>query len=150
MLDFRQAHFTVQNLYQAVHPVFQVVISQQLHLLFRCKGEVGTNKVKKEGLAYLHENEAVVPEKYNPAINDEVMRNSLMDALTNFTNTKMQNTSKQYGISELTNLMKEYMPLILDNIGQDIVLDDRTLVGKITPKIDKQLGVISANKNRGW
>ena len=112
--------------------------------------KVGTNKVKKEGLAYLHENEAVVPEKYNPAINDEVMRNSLMDALTNFTNTKMQNTSKQYGISELTNLMKEYMPLILDNIGQDIVLDDRTLVGKITPKIDKQLGVISANKNRGW
>lgn len=111
---------------------------------------VGTNKVKKEGLAYLHENEAVVPEKYNPAINDEVMRNSLMDALTNFTNTKMQNTNHQYGISELTNLMKEYMPLILDNIGQDIVLDDRTLVGKITPKIDKQLGVISANKNRGW
>jgi hypothetical protein len=30
--------------------------------------EVGTNFVDKEGLAYLHQGEAVVPKKYNPAI----------------------------------------------------------------------------------
>lgn len=30
--------------------------------------EVGTNYVSQEGLAYLHEGEAVVPKKYNPAI----------------------------------------------------------------------------------
>ena len=28
----------------------------------------GTNYVEKEGLAYIHEGEAVVPKKYNPAI----------------------------------------------------------------------------------
>jgi len=32
------------------------------------KLEVGTNYVAQEGLAYLHEGEAVVPKKYNPAI----------------------------------------------------------------------------------
>ncbi len=30
--------------------------------------DVGTNMVQKEGIAYLHEGEAVVPKKYNPAI----------------------------------------------------------------------------------
>ena len=29
---------------------------------------VGTNNVKHEGLAYLHQGEAVVPKKYNPAV----------------------------------------------------------------------------------
>jgi len=32
------------------------------------KLEVGTNYVSQEGLAYLHEGEAVVPKKYNPAV----------------------------------------------------------------------------------
>lgn len=32
---------------------------------------VGTNYVAKDGLAYLHEGEAVVPKKYNPAANGE-------------------------------------------------------------------------------
>ena len=110
----------------------------------------GTNKVEKEGLAYLHKNEAVVPKKYNPAINNDVMKDTVMDALTNFTNTKVQNSSNQNGIGELTRLIKQYMPLIVENMGQDIVLDDRTLVGKIAPRIDKELGVIATNKSRGY
>jgi len=110
----------------------------------------GTNKIEKEGLYHLHKNEAVVPEKYNPAINDNNTKEAVFDALTNFTNTKVQNASNQNGISELTRLMKQYMPLIVENMGQDIVLDDRTLVGKIAPRIDKQLGVIATNKSRGY
>lgn len=31
----------------------------------------GTNRIEAEGLYYLHKNEAVVPEKYNPAVNDQ-------------------------------------------------------------------------------
>ena len=110
----------------------------------------GTNKVEKEGIAYLHKDEAVVPKKYNPAINNDVMKDTVMDALTNFTNTKVQNASNQNGISELTRLIKQYMPMIIENMGQEIVLDDRTLVGKIAPRIDKELGVIATNKSRGY
>lgn len=114
------------------------------------KLKVGTNRVKEEGLAYLHKNEAVVSEKYNPAVHDDVMKDSLMDALTNFTNTKVRGASNQGSIGDLTKLLKEYMPLIVENIGREIVLDDRTLVGKLAPKLDKELGVISANKTRGY
>ena len=110
---------------------------------------VGTNKVAEEGLAYLHKNEAVVPEKYNPAVNDDVMKETMMDVLSGFTNTKVQNGGTG-SIGELTKLLKQYMPEILENMKTDIVLDDRTLVGKIAPKIDKELGVIAGNKNRGW
>ena len=110
---------------------------------------VGTNKVSRDGLAYLHKNEAVVPAKYNPAVNDDVMKETMMDVLSGFTNTRVQNGGTG-SIGELTKLLKQYMPEILENMKTDIVLDDRTLVGKIAPKIDKELGVIAGNKNRGW
>ena len=110
----------------------------------------GTNKIENEGIYHLHEGEAVVPKKYNPAIDNNGMKEAMFDALTNFTNTKAQNVNNQNGINELTRLFKQYMPLVLENMGQDIVLDDRTLVGKIAPKIDKQLGVIATNKARGY
>lgn len=80
----------------------------------------------------------------------DTMRDTFMDALTSFTNTRMQNANNQNGINELTRLMKQYMPLIVDNLEQEIVLNDRTLVGKLAPKIDKQLGVIATNKGRGY
>lgn len=82
---------------------------------------------------------------------DESLRGILFEALTNFTNTKVQtiNTSIN-GINELTNLLNKYMPEIIDNMGQDIVLDDRTLVGRIAPKVDKRLGAIATEKSRGY
>lgn len=111
----------------------------------------GTNYVPEDEMpAILHKGEQVVPKKYNPEVNDKHLKNAVFDALTSFTNTKMQNGSSKNEIGELTRLMKQYMPLVIENMGQDIVLDDRTLVGKIAPKIDKQLGVIAANKNRGY
>ena len=45
LLDISQTYLTVQDLNQLVHPVSQVVKSQQLHLLFRTEREIRTNKV---------------------------------------------------------------------------------------------------------
>lgn len=80
----------------------------------------------------------------------DLMHDTFMDALTNFTNKRMQNTSNQSGISEVASLMKQYMPEIIERIGQDIIFDDRTLVGRIAPKVDKQLGKIAIDKSRGY
>ena len=80
----------------------------------------------------------------------DTMKDTFMDALTEFTNVRVHRTDNQNGINELTKLMKQYMPQIIENMNQDIVLDDRTLVGKIAPRIDKQLGIISTNKVRGY
>lgn len=35
----------------------------------------GTNRIEAEGLYHLHKNEAVVPAKYNPAVNDDLYNN---------------------------------------------------------------------------
>ena len=35
----------------------------------------GTNRIESEGLYHLHKNEAVVPAKYNPAVNDDLYNN---------------------------------------------------------------------------
>lgn len=114
------------------------------------KLNVGTNNVKEEGLAYLHKGEAVVTEKYNPAIHDDVMKDSIMDALTNFTNTRYQNNGGQTGINELTKLMKQYMPQILSNMGQDIIMDKKVIAKTIAPDINKELGYISSQEQRGY
>lgn len=48
------------------------------------KLDVGTNYVAKDGLAYLHEGEAVVPKKYNPAVGgNEEMISLLQDIADN-------------------------------------------------------------------
>ena len=115
------------------------------------KLSVGTNFVPYDEMpALLHKGEQVIPEKYNPEINNKYQKEALFDALTEFTNTRTQRVDSRNGIGELTRLMKQFMPQILENMNQEIVLDDRTLVGKIAPRIDKQLGIISANKSRGY
>lgn len=114
------------------------------------KLKTGTDYVPYDGMpAILHKGEQVVPEKYNPAANKEYIKEAMFDALTGFTNNKVVNGTNG-NIGELTKLMKQYMPLIIENMGQDLVLDDRTLVGRIAPKIDKELGAIASNKNRGY
>ena len=100
--------------------------------------------------AILHKGEKVVPAKYNPDIDDSHMKNALFNALTDFTNTKIQNRNNQSSINELTNLFKQYMPQILDNMGKDIVMDKK-IVGKlVAPEVNKELGVISAKEQRGY
>lgn len=112
------------------------------------KLKVGTDFVPYDNMpAILHKGEQVVPAKYNPTENNQYMRNAMFDALTDFTNIRSQGNSE---IKTLTNLMNKYMPQIVANMGQNIVLDDNTLVGKITPKIDASLGNLATRRKRGY
>ena len=112
---------------------------------------VGTNRVKEEGLAYLHKNEAVVPEKYNPAITNESTKNALFDALTDFRGIQsIKSASIQSENTKLIGLLEKYLPSIEAGLDQNIVLDDGTLVGKLTPKIDSSLGSLASKRRRGY
>lgn len=61
----------------------------------------GTNKIEREGLYHLHQGEAVVPKKYNPAINNKVYSENndkmlrKMDDLLNLLNN-METTNNVY------------------------------------------------------
>ena len=61
----------------------------------------GTNKIEVEGLYHLHQGEAVVPKKYNPAINNKVYYENnekmlrKMDDLLNLLNI-METTNNVY------------------------------------------------------
>ncbi|MCM1508948.1 MAG: phage tail tape measure protein [Ruminococcus flavefaciens] len=49
----------------------------------------------------------------------------------------------------LISMIAEYFPEFAENMQHDIVLDDGTMVAKLTPKIDRQLGIIQKRKERG-
>lgn len=51
-------------------------------------------------------------------------------------------------MGEMLDLMADYFPEIILGLERDVVLDDGTLVGRITPAIDAQLGKIYRRKNR--
>lgn len=51
--------------------------------------------------------------------------------------------------SQLVSILSEYFPEIIDRMEKEIVLDDGTLVGKLAPKIDAELGNINRLKIRG-
>ena len=81
---------------------------------------------------------------------DESLRGALFDALTNFTNTKVQTRNTTvYGINELTHLLNIYMPEIISNMGRDINLDGKKVGQIIAPEINKQLGNIAIDVARG-
>ena len=115
------------------------------------KLKTGTNYVPFDNMpAILHKGEKVVPAKYNPEVDDTHLKNTLMDALTNFVGDRSIKTAyAQQENNKLFNLLDKYLPLIEENIGQNIVLDDGTLVGKIIPKVDSGLGVLADKKRRG-
>ena len=50
-------------------------------------------------------------------------------------------------LSKIFGVLSDYLPAISET---NVVLDSDTLVGKITPKIDKQLGKIYTSKSRGY
>ena len=87
----------------------------------------------------------------NPEITSprSIMRDTMMDALTDFNNVRHQNGSNG-DIGEMTRLLKQYMPQIIENMGYDIVLDGRKVGKTIAPTINKELGVISAKEQRGY
>lgn len=87
----------------------------------------------------------------NPEITtpQSIMRDTMMDALTSFNNQKYQNGSNG-DIGELTRLLKQYMPQIIENMDKDMVLDGRKVGKLIAPTINKELGVLSAKEQRGY
>lgn len=81
---------------------------------------------------------------------DESLREALFDALTSFTNTRVQTRNTTiYGINELTGLLKVYMPEIIDNMGRDVIMDGKKVGQIIAPEINKQLGYIAEANARG-
>lgn len=113
------------------------------------KLQTGTDEIPEEGLYHLHKGERVVPKKYNPVLNDEITKDSLMNALTEFAGTKGNNITNITDNGKVANILEDYFPKILSSMGFKIVLDDDTLVGKIAPKMNKELGAIMTAKKRG-
>ena len=60
-----------------------------------------------------------------------------------------ENASIIYYLDKLISMLTQYFPEILGNLEREMVLDDGTLVAKITPKVDKKLGDINRMKERG-
>jgi len=78
----------------------------------------------------------------------EVNKNILTDVVTDFSTSKYHNQT-QSNLATLTGLLTKYLPYIAEHSSKDIVLNDRTLVGKLAPKIDVALADISLKKGRG-
>ena len=134
-----------------VEPFKNVIKHNALSIPQIPKLKTGTNFVPYDNMpAILHKGEKVVPAKYNPEVDNTHMRNALMDALTDFVGDRsLKQTYIQQENSKLINLLDKYLPLIEQNLGQNIVLDDGTLVGKIIPKVDSGLGVLADKRRRG-
>ena len=60
-----------------------------------------------------------------------------------------ENAGIIYYLDKLISMFAQYFPEILGNLEREMVLDDGTLVAKITPKVDKKLGDINRMKERG-
>lgn len=60
-----------------------------------------------------------------------------------------ENAGIIYYLDKLISMLAQYFPEILGNLEREMVLDDGTLVAKITPKVDKKLGDINRMKERG-
>lgn len=52
-------------------------------------------------------------------------------------------------ITNLIDMLKEFFPELLEVFDVTVVLDDGTMVARLAPKIDRELGVIYKNKGRG-
>lgn len=60
-----------------------------------------------------------------------------------------ENAGIIYYLDKLISMLAQYFPEILGKLEREMVLDDGTLVAKITPKVDKKLGDINRMKERG-
>ena len=62
----------------------------------------GTNEIKAEGLYHLHKGEAVVPEKYNPAVNDQSVKTDNSDVVSAI--YRLQRSIDNLDITNVVNL----------------------------------------------
>ena len=83
------------------------------------------------------------------AVHDDVMKNSLMDALTSYSSNSMQATAANNTIGKVMNILNQFLPIIAKNSNRELILDDGTLVGRIAPQVDLALGSIATGRMRG-
>lgn len=84
----------------------------------------GTNRIESEGLYHLHKNEAVVPEKYNPAVNDDLYNNKgviealgmVYDAINNLSTTNIVNLGNKTLYKETIKYAKNQNEIYGENV----------------------------------
>ena len=54
-----------------------------------------------------------------------------------------------YTLQRLIDMLATYFPQMIDLMDKDVVLDDGTLVGKIAPKMNRQLAELQTANERG-
>lgn len=65
------------------------------------------------------------------------------------TAVRNENSTTAYYLERLLAILAEYFPEIIEKLDKEIVLDDGTLVGRLAPKIDRELGSINKLRLRG-
>ena len=90
----------------------------------------------------------VIETKNNPKdIAGNVSSTGLLTALKVEVGDRIRNLEET--ITNLIDMLKEFFPELLEAFDVTIVLDDGTMVARLAPKIDRELGVIYKNKGRG-
>ena len=72
---------------------------------------------------------------------------TLMNMIRGAVKTETSRTSNK--LERLISILERYFPEVLANMGNDIVMDDGVLVGRIMPRIDRGLGEIDRLRGRG-
>lgn len=72
---------------------------------------------------------------------------TLMNMIRGAVKTETSGTSDK--LERLISILERYFPELLANMGNDIVMDDGVLVGRIMPRIDRGLGEIDRLRGRG-
>ncbi len=60
-----------------------------------------------------------------------------------------ENSGISSRLEKLISILQEFFPEVIANMGNDIVIDDGVLVGRLAPKLDVKLGQINRMKGRG-
>lgn len=60
-----------------------------------------------------------------------------------------QNESIAYYLQQIIDVLATFFPQVIECLDMDVVLNDGVLVGRIAPKMDKELGRLADRKGRG-
>ena len=60
-----------------------------------------------------------------------------------------QNEALVYYLQKIIQMLADFFPMVLEALNMNVVLDDGTLVGRLAPTIDFELGRIKNRKDRG-
>lgn len=90
----------------------------------------------------------VIETKNNPKdITGNISSTGLLTALKAEVSDRIRNLEET--ITNLIDMLKEFFPELLEAFDVTVVLDDGTMVARLTPKIDRELGKIQRRKEWG-